>query len=213
MGICEANIDQVLQFNDVNDAACCLTDKLTNILDSMAPIKSIQIRSNYVHGLSNETKQLQKERNLAQQRAALTDNPEDWRVFRSLRNQATASVRRDKHQWERHKFSHLENNSSDMWKSLKSLLSWNSGGPPSQLLYEGRLVSRPAGLASTMNQYFIDKITGLQEKIPVVDTDPLKYMKEAMAGRMSLFNFRSVSLVEVVKTTRLGCFGVTAMLS
>ena len=125
-------LDQVLQFFDVNDAVRCLTDKLTNILDSMAPVKTIQMRANYVHGLSNETKKLQLERNLAQQRAALTNTPDDWRVFRSLRNQATASVRRDKCQWEKNKFSHLENSSSDMWKSLKCVLSWNSGGPPSQ---------------------------------------------------------------------------------
>ena len=166
----------------------------------MAPVKTIQMRANYVHGLSNETKKLQLERNLAQQWAALTNTPDDWRVFRSLRNQATASFRRDKCQWEKKKFSHLENSSSDMWKSLKSVLSWNSGGPPSQLLYEGRIISRPAGPASTMNKYFIDKIIGLKEKISVLDSDPLRYMKEAMLGRQSSFRFKRVSLAEVRKT-------------
>ena len=49
---------------------------------------------------SNETRQLQKDRNFAQNKAAFTGDPEDWRYYRSLRNRATASLRRDKRNWE-----------------------------------------------------------------------------------------------------------------
>ena len=52
-----------------------------------------------------------------------------------------------------------------------------------KLFYEGRIVTRPAGLASSMNKFFIDKVKTLRQNIPVVATDPLKELKEAMEHR------------------------------
>ena len=84
----KCNVDEVCKYNDVNYAASLLTFKINSILDILAPIKTIQIRANYVPGLSNETRQLQKDRNLAQNKAAFTGDPEDWRYYGSLRNRA-----------------------------------------------------------------------------------------------------------------------------
>ena len=89
----ESNVDEVIECDDANAATNLLVKKLTDILDILAPIKTIQVRSNYVPGLSDETKLIQVERNHAQEKAALTNEPEDWRQFRSLRNLATAKVR------------------------------------------------------------------------------------------------------------------------
>ena len=196
----EANIEEVLLCNDVNKATNCLQDKICTILDSIAPVRTIQMRTNYVHGLSKETKELQRERNLAQEKAASTNDPEDWKIFRSLRNQSTSSVRKDKRKWEAQKFSQNENNtSSDIWKSVKGFLGWNTGGPPSQLLYGGRIVTRPAGLASCMNEYFVNKVVDLRQRIPLVDSDPLKYMKQAMSSRSCSFQLKPVQLCDIEK--------------
>ena len=67
--LAEKNIDQILECSDPNKAVCILNEKLKDILDRLAPIRSIQVRSNYVPGLSDQTKTLQTERNLAQQKA------------------------------------------------------------------------------------------------------------------------------------------------
>ena len=69
----------------------------------MTPVKTIQTRSNYAPWLSEETKNLQVERNAAQEKAAESDTPENWRLFRSLRNQVTARSRSDKTNWEKKK--------------------------------------------------------------------------------------------------------------
>ena len=81
-------------------------------------------------GLSDEAKHLQTERDLAQEKASQTDDPQDWRNFRSLRNQTTAKVREDKQRWEDQKFDQEKNSSTDTWKTVKGWLGWNSGGPP-----------------------------------------------------------------------------------
>ena len=62
-------------------AADILTKKLSDILDNLAPVRTIQIRSKYAAWLSDTTKELLKLRNEAQERAALSKDPIDWRAF------------------------------------------------------------------------------------------------------------------------------------
>ena len=195
----ESNIEEVIECDYTNAATNLLIGKLTGILDNLAPIKTIQVRSNYVPGLSDETKHIQAERNLAQEKAGLTNNPEDWRHYRSLRNLATAKIREDKKKWEEQRFSQDANSSTDVWRTVKGWLGWNTGGPPTQLFSEGRMVTKPAGLASTMNRFFINKIKELRRKIPVANSDPLKYLREAMSDRKCKFRMKPVALEDVVK--------------
>ena len=179
-----SHLDDILTCTDVNTAAELLVNKLTNILDELAPIKTVQTRTNYAPWLANETKELQKERNEAQAKAAQSNEAEEWRQYRSLRNQATAKGREDKRKWEEQKLDHCENSPADVWKTVKGWLGWGSTGPPTQLFSEGRVVTSPAGIASSMNRFFLDKIKKLREKIPQVVSDPLGKMKEAMRNRV-----------------------------
>ena len=50
-----------------------------------------------------------------------------------------------------------------------------------------------------MNKFFINKIKDLRQKIPAVNIDPLKYLKEAMRGRRSRFSIKELTIVEVLK--------------
>jgi hypothetical protein len=86
-------LEQILSSTDVNVAAELLTSKLSIILDEMAPVRKIQTRANYAPWLSEATKLLKEERSTAQAKAAATDDPEDWRQYRSIRNQVTAMGR------------------------------------------------------------------------------------------------------------------------
>ena len=52
----ERNLDEILECNDVNMAAELLVSKISVILDEMDPIKTVQVRSNFVPGLEDETK-------------------------------------------------------------------------------------------------------------------------------------------------------------
>jgi hypothetical protein len=103
-----------------------LLHKITSVLDEMAPVKTIQTRSNYASWLTEETKTLQAERNAAQEKAAESDRTEDWRLFRSLRNQVTARSRSDQSNWEEKKLDDKENTSPQVWRTIKgwAWLGW-----------------------------------------------------------------------------------------
>ena len=186
----------------MNEAAELLVNKLNKVLDEMAPVKTVQTRKKYAAWLSEETKELQAERNAAQEKATLTDSPEDWRQYRSLRNQVTAGSRSDNKEWEKKQLDDKENTPTSMWRTLKSWLGWGGGGPPTQLFSRGRMVTSPGGLASTMNKFFLDKVRTLRSSIPAVQSDPLIKMKEAMQDRGCSFKLKSVSKADVLKVIK-----------
>ena len=61
------------------------------------------------------------------------------------------------------------------------------------------MVSSPAGLASTMNRFFLDKIKNLRNGIPPPTEDPVKKLREAMRGKICSFSMKEVTVDEVVK--------------
>ena len=108
--------------------------------------------------MSVETKLLQEQRNTAQEQAVRSGEQEDWRSYRTLRNQTTASLRRDLVNYRIEKLCSEDNSPSDVWRTVKQILNWEGGGPPSQLFQEGRMQTKPAAVAGAINGFFIKKI-------------------------------------------------------
>jgi hypothetical protein len=86
------NLDQAVQL---------LTTKLTSLLDQVAPVRTIQTRTRYAPWLSKETKASMMTRDTAQKQAADTQHPDDWRLYKNLRNTVTARMRSEKSAWEK----------------------------------------------------------------------------------------------------------------
>jgi hypothetical protein len=189
----------ILNCWDVEVAATLLTHGLTRILDCMAPIRTIQTRKNYAPHMGEESKRLQGLRNGAQERAVMTQDPEDWREYRSLRNQTTASMRRDQTSWRKQKLCSEDNSPTDIWSSVKRILGWDSAGPPSQLFFMGRMVTKPAAVAAAMNTFFIKKVKTIIAGIPQTNVDPLAKLRERMAARQCSLTLRPVTEAEVLK--------------
>ena len=187
----------ILQCRDTDTAATLLTAGLTRVLDQMAPIKTIQTRQDYAPHIGEETKQLQGRGNSAQEKAVRTGAQEDWREYRSLRNQTTASLRQDLASWRRRKLSSTVNSPSAVWSAVKRILNWEGGGPPTQLFYQGNMLNKPAAVAAATNDFFIKKVKNIIAGIPRVDTDPLSKLRERMATRSCSFTLRPVTEEEV----------------
>ena len=145
----ETNLDEVLACTDVDEAAELLVIKLNSVLDEMAPVKTIQTRKRYAPWLSEDAKKLQEARNTAQEKATLTDSPEDWRQYRSLRNQVTARSRADNKEWQRKQLDDKMNSPIGMWRTIKSWLRWGVVRTPTQRFSEGRIMTSYGGLASS----------------------------------------------------------------
>ena len=69
---------EVYSSTDVDIAVDIFTNKLTEILDRMAPIRKFQIRTKYAAWVGEDTKEKMQARNIAQQSAAISGLDEDW---------------------------------------------------------------------------------------------------------------------------------------
>ena len=183
---------------DVNIAVDMLTKRVTTVLDKFAPVKIIQVRSNYAPWLTDLTKRAIQERNLAQRAALASGDINLTRNYKNLRNKVTNMVRSDKKVWEANKLNHLTNSNRDIWRNAKQMMNWKCGGPPTRLYYNGHLESRPKCLAKIMNEFFISKIEGLKSRLPATKGDPLFYLRRFMHNRTASLTFRPVSPEEVM---------------
>ena len=92
---------EVYMCTNVEAAVELLTEKLTNVLDNHAPLRTIQIRSRYAPWSSDETKGVMDLRNRAQQVARIQQDVTSLRVYKNLRNRVNNMIKRDKNSWER----------------------------------------------------------------------------------------------------------------
>ena len=183
----------------VNTAVQLLSSKLTNILDKLAPIKKIQVCACYVPWLSEESKALMKQRDNAQKKAASSKSPDDWRIFKGLRNRVNNRLKSEKKTWQTSQFDEGGNVPSKLWRSIKSWLQWKTTGPPTQLFYEGQLINTPSGLSTTMNTFFTGKTRRLRNELPPPTSDPLQILKSMMEGKTSSFSLKAVHPDQVLK--------------
>ena len=138
-------------------------------------------------------------RNEAQCMAARSGSQEDWREYRGLRNKCVDSQKMDKKNWEKRKLNSKENSPSQLLKSVKAIICWGSTGPPTKLYHKGEYVCTPAGLATTMDKFFIEKVNNLQNAIPLVNYDPLTSLWKSMNNRQCTFRMKQVNEEEVIK--------------
>ena len=143
-----------------------------------------------------------RERDLAQQAAVLSQEPDMWRNYRNLRNTATRSMRRDKDVWEKQQLDNFENSPTDLWRNVKGWMGWKNTGPPSQLFYRGEMVTSPQGLANSMNSFFTGKVNDLRANLPHPSGDPLEPLRSVMSSRACHLSLKSVHPDEVLKIVK-----------
>ena len=134
-----------------------------------------------------------KKRNEAHEKAAQSKDPDDWRAYKNLRNTTTTMLRSEKKDWTRQKLDGASHNPETIWRNVKSWLSWGNSGPPSKLFIGGEMVSSPYRVSGAMNNYFINKVRLLNERIPESEEDPLQKLRESMRSRQCSFSLHSVS--------------------
>ena len=190
---------EVYSCEDVENATELFTNKLNNILNRMAPVKKIQVRSKYAPWMSKETKIKIRTRDCAQQRALESGRQEDWREYRSVRNSVNSILRREKINWQRSKIEKFSEDSRSTWHNIKTWLGWRSGGPPTKLVENGEMHFKPKKLANIMNKFFIQKVQDLKNNLPVTPGDPLELTRKIMSSNFSSFSLKPVHPSEIVK--------------
>ena len=187
------------QCENVNEAVRIFSEKLTKVLDQMAPVKTFQIRSNFSPWLSEATKELMQERNISQRIASETKKPEDWLKYKILRNKVNNRLKREKVNWQKNKLENCDNDSGKLWKNVLGWLNWASSGAPSQLLHDGKIETKPSKLANVMNSFFVQKVKTIQNNLSPPKFDPISTVRKLMQNNNCQFNLQAVHPDDILK--------------
>ena len=189
---------------DVDVAVDIFTKKLTDILDRMAPVKKFQVRTKYATWLSEDTKEKIKDRDRAQEVAALSGSQEHWSVYKQLRNDLTTVLRKEKLSWEQGKLEQCEQDqdSGKLWKNVLGWLNWSSTSSPTKLLIDGDMLTSPQKMADAQNGYYINKVKEIRRNMPRQKKDPLATVRKIMNGKDVSFSLSALSPDEVDKIIR-----------
>ena len=97
------------------------------------------------------------------------------------------------------KLNEFGSDSSTVWENLKNWLGWRKGGPPTKLMENGTLQSKPKDIARIMNEFFITKVRNLRQEIPQTNEDPLILVRGLMRSRRCSFAIKPVHPDEISK--------------
>ena len=79
------------------------------------------------------------------------------------------------------------------------MLGWTTGGLPTHLFYNGKLYKKPSELASTINNFFINKVKNLRKNLPISNGNPLDLVSKLMKNRTCKFELISVHPDQVLE--------------
>ena len=185
--------------NDVDEAVEIFSNKITEILDVMAPMKTIQVRTNYSPWLSKETLELMKVRDELQKLASETKCREDWKRYKEARNKVNNKLKYEESNWRRVRLEECGKDSGKTWRNVKGILNWKGSGSPNQLFYRGSLRTKSQDIADAQNEYFVNKIETIRSNLPPALSDPLAKLKSLMENRTCAFRLSTVHPDEVLK--------------
>ena len=154
-----ANWMDLLKSTNVDVRNGILEEKIRKALDCQAPVKTVQVRKSFRNWVSSELKNKMTARDNSWETARRSGNPQDWEVYRQLRNEITKDTRKVKDKYYNDIFENLgeAEDSRGIYKTAKNLLGWKSTTSPTAFLVEGRLVRKPAEIANIQLEHYEKK--------------------------------------------------------
>ena len=152
------------------------------ILDELAPKKRFQPRNKISKWVSPQTKRKMVERDSWRQRAVESSREEDWAKYRETRNQVTRDLRTDRRDHKEKVYRELQEkkDSKGLYRMIKNLAGWKSGGTPEAFLLNGRMTRNPREMAEIQASAFSDKVKNLLNKMPPPTGDPMEILTRAI---------------------------------
>ena len=167
----------------MNVANAEFEEKFLEILNELAPLAKTQPRKSRSDWISNQTKNLMKQRDNVRDKAVTSSQREDWQEYRTLRNLCSTKVKQDRSTKLKQTYEKLQKNmdSSGLYKLTKSRMGWKTSMTPESFLKNGKLETSPRILANIQADYFQQKVQNLTNKLPIQTKDPTSYLREALA--------------------------------
>ena len=168
--------------NDPSKSYGIFEQKIREVLDKEAPMKTYQLRNNYKPWVRDETKTDMSDRDRLRDRARKSQLPSNWQEYKALRNIFTSKLRKDKDDYFKRVYGELDRDRdiANMYKLTRQQPGWTKCSSPESFLVDGKRVSSPALMAEIQMDVFNTKVKKLIESLPRMETDPLSSLRKAL---------------------------------
>ena len=133
--ISNENWNEVLCFQDVDNAVSCFSNKFRSVLNMHAPWKKSQQRKSFTPWISKETKELMKQREMWKEKAkelavknmgknSSNEEVEAWENYKLYRNKINNSKTNDAYKYKKENLSDSLENPTTMWGTVKGFMNW-----------------------------------------------------------------------------------------
>ena len=187
-----------------NLANTILEENILKVLDTEAPMGTLQMRGKYLKWLSKETKENMVLRDEAREVARRTQTVGDWDSFRELRNICTRLQRNDRTKFMKSTYTTIEKekDSGKLHSMTRDLLGWKRSGPPKFFQLDGKSSGKQKDLANWQAEFYEKKVNDIKGNLPKVRSDPMKILRRSFrdwipAGRIPELTVKKVTEKEI----------------
>jgi hypothetical protein len=197
---------EVYQCQDADLSAEILTRKFVEVLNIHAPWVLFQQRKFYKPWITDDTKELINNRDKFKKHAEELSIAGDtiaardaWSNFKKLRNKVNNKKKFDEKKFKTGKVEQSLDSPANIWRTAKGFMDWeSSGGPPSQLNVENKLITKASHIATFMNEFFIHKVKKIRDGIQFLP-NAFEKCKTIMMGKSCKLELGHVTLDKVNK--------------
>jgi len=158
-----------LNYDDVNDALSAWKEMFNNVCDAQAPIKEKLVKGTPLpEWINRDFIQLTKDRDYHYKRAHKTNNPDDWRTAKLLRNKVNNMNKYLKKTYCSNAINENVNNSKKLWSTIKKLIPDNKSSVHAVKTNNGITVN-DKDTADKFNEFFASIGNSLAQKIATND--------------------------------------------
>ena len=120
------NLEDIFEVRSIDESAHLFTKIFMNSAQECMPVKTVSVRSNDAAWMSNEIRELIKQRGKIHKKAKRSNLKKDWDNFRAFRNDVISKIRKRKIEYFDELTEKISNPESignkDWWKLVDSIL-------------------------------------------------------------------------------------------
>ena len=186
--------DDFWEEDDLDRGTELFTKKIAETLERHAPTISFIPKNKMKPWITDETKNMMRERDAAYAVCKVTKSETDISDWKKLRNKVVGMLRKDG----KNKFD-KSFKANDAWRLIKEVDNKaDSGGPPTKLKINGKTTKDKTELAKHMNNFFVEKVDKVVAEIEKTEAKfcPVEHFKKKIEEPEESFEFKEIKIKE-----------------
>ena len=146
--------------------------KFLTMVNSHAPIKTKRVRSRKVPWVTSDLRKGMRGHDVAKRKAIKSNDPQDWALYKRLRNKINGEVKSTKASYYANAFIQSNGNSRKTWQMINELTSrQKNNASVKELRLDENSVTNSHELSNAFNDHFSTIGTKLVNEVPLVTDD------------------------------------------